>query len=277
MRALAYAAGRSMTWERTAERYLTTFEHARHGHRLRVVARARPRYCVARHSTCSRNADRLSLVDVRRHRAVPACGPFRARSRSRLLRRRQCQSVVAGLCAQRSGRAAPARGLDGPVRVFRAGRLEPGYRAVSQLHELRSTLAGRSRFGGQPRADTLGLGRMRAQRCERVPSALGHRFVRRSIAGGGELHIAARMGLHAARAGRLLRRDRCGFRRQADAAAPRHPAGVHPVGRRDEGLGVVRGRAFLRQRAPVPGPDRHRTCDRDADLCRRRACDPCIG
>ena len=39
MRARAYAAGRSMTWERTAERYLTAFEHARHGHRLRVVAR----------------------------------------------------------------------------------------------------------------------------------------------------------------------------------------------------------------------------------------------
>jgi hypothetical protein len=42
MRARAYAAGRSMTWERTAERYLTVFEAARRGHRLRVVARLDP-------------------------------------------------------------------------------------------------------------------------------------------------------------------------------------------------------------------------------------------
>jgi len=39
MRKRAYASSRSMTWERTAERYLTTFESARRGHRLRVIAR----------------------------------------------------------------------------------------------------------------------------------------------------------------------------------------------------------------------------------------------
>jgi len=39
MRARAYASSRSMTWERTAERYLTTFEAARRGHRLRVITR----------------------------------------------------------------------------------------------------------------------------------------------------------------------------------------------------------------------------------------------
>ncbi len=39
MRKRAYASSRSMTWERTAERYLAAFESARRGHRLRVVAR----------------------------------------------------------------------------------------------------------------------------------------------------------------------------------------------------------------------------------------------
>jgi glycosyltransferase involved in cell wall biosynthesis len=39
MRRRAYAASRSMTWERTAERYVAVFENARRGHRLRVVAR----------------------------------------------------------------------------------------------------------------------------------------------------------------------------------------------------------------------------------------------
>nr|WP_249794390.1 glycosyltransferase family 4 protein [Bradyrhizobium sp. BRP56] len=42
MRKRAYATSRSMTWERTAERYITTFEHARQGHRLKVIARAAP-------------------------------------------------------------------------------------------------------------------------------------------------------------------------------------------------------------------------------------------
>jgi len=42
MRERAYLASRSMTWERTAERYMTAFGNARQGHRLRVIARAEP-------------------------------------------------------------------------------------------------------------------------------------------------------------------------------------------------------------------------------------------
>jgi glycosyltransferase involved in cell wall biosynthesis len=39
MRKRAYSTSRSMTWERTAERYLTVFGNARRGHRLSVIAR----------------------------------------------------------------------------------------------------------------------------------------------------------------------------------------------------------------------------------------------
>ncbi len=39
MRERAYASSRSMTWERTAERYLATFDNARRRHRLKVFAR----------------------------------------------------------------------------------------------------------------------------------------------------------------------------------------------------------------------------------------------
>jgi glycosyltransferase involved in cell wall biosynthesis len=39
MRKRAYASSRSMTWERTAERYLAAFENARRGYRLRVIPR----------------------------------------------------------------------------------------------------------------------------------------------------------------------------------------------------------------------------------------------
>ena len=42
MRERAYADSRAMTWERTAERYLTAFESARRGHRLRVIPRPSP-------------------------------------------------------------------------------------------------------------------------------------------------------------------------------------------------------------------------------------------
>ena len=42
MRERAYEASRPMTWERTAERYITLFEHARHGHLLKVIARTEP-------------------------------------------------------------------------------------------------------------------------------------------------------------------------------------------------------------------------------------------
>lgn len=42
MRERAYAISRSMTWERTAERYLSAFEHARQGDWLKVIARTGP-------------------------------------------------------------------------------------------------------------------------------------------------------------------------------------------------------------------------------------------
>jgi glycosyltransferase involved in cell wall biosynthesis len=41
MREQAYAASRSMTWERTAQRYMTAFENARQGHWLKVIARGK--------------------------------------------------------------------------------------------------------------------------------------------------------------------------------------------------------------------------------------------
>ena len=42
MRERAYAISRSMTWERTAERYIAAFESARHGDWLKVIARTGP-------------------------------------------------------------------------------------------------------------------------------------------------------------------------------------------------------------------------------------------
>ena len=42
MRKRAYTVSRTMTWQRTAERYMSTFENARQGHWLKVIARTDP-------------------------------------------------------------------------------------------------------------------------------------------------------------------------------------------------------------------------------------------
>lgn len=65
MRKRAYAASRSMTWERTAERYLGVFESARRGHKLRVVARPGPA------AAAPANLSVHSAVPLREGQATP--------------------------------------------------------------------------------------------------------------------------------------------------------------------------------------------------------------
>lgn len=48
MRERAYAISRSMTWERTAARYMTVFENARKGHWLKAIQRPRPAASTSR-------------------------------------------------------------------------------------------------------------------------------------------------------------------------------------------------------------------------------------
>ena len=91
MRERAYAASRSMTWERTAERYMAVFENARQGHRLKVIARAAPDAIAPRSLAAAPDMQIGPFsVDVRRYRPVPARRAFGAGSRARLLRGRQC-------------------------------------------------------------------------------------------------------------------------------------------------------------------------------------------
>ena len=101
MRKRAYAGSRSMTWERTAERYLSVFRKRPAGASAQGDCAAQTEACrLATVQAAARDADRSSSVHVRRHRAVPACGPFGARSLPRLLRRRQRPRAAVGLCAQ---------------------------------------------------------------------------------------------------------------------------------------------------------------------------------
>jgi glycosyltransferase involved in cell wall biosynthesis len=64
MRERAYSGGRSMIWERAAERYLTVFENARRGHRLRVIAR--PEQHVAAR-------DSQAAPEMRTHHLLSMC------------------------------------------------------------------------------------------------------------------------------------------------------------------------------------------------------------
>jgi glycosyltransferase involved in cell wall biosynthesis len=64
VRRRAYASGRSMTWERTAERYLAVFDAARRGDRLRVVSQPTARPAIKESSLPSaRTTHFLSLCD----------------------------------------------------------------------------------------------------------------------------------------------------------------------------------------------------------------------
>ena len=112
MRERAYAASRSMTWERTAERYLDRLRKraarpSAEGDRARS-SRTRSRRASA---ALPEMQTRSFPVDVRRYRAAPARGPFGAGSRARLLRRRQCPRAAVGLRAQciRASSACPKR------------------------------------------------------------------------------------------------------------------------------------------------------------------------
>ena len=80
MRKRAYASSRSMTWERTAERYMSRVR------KRAAQASAQDDRAVGHQHVAARQSalppemriDHLP-VDVRRHRAVPACRPFACR------------------------------------------------------------------------------------------------------------------------------------------------------------------------------------------------------
>ena len=260
MRKRAYASSRSMTWERTAERYLAAFESARRGHRLSVIARLDRTRGLARQPGAARDADRSSSVHVRRHRAFPACGPFGARPFPRLLRRRQCPRAAAGVRAQRR-RASSAcpKPLTSRLAAFVQHAWNPDVQAVSQLHELRShagskTAARRIAMGGRSgpwasvRAATLSPSRRRwaaSLFAEALPAAESFRSPRAwafTLLGLDAYCAVVADDVRAKRIRRLL--------------ADRLMAILSAV--RDEGLGVVRGGACLRQCAPAPGVDRDR-------------------
>jgi glycosyltransferase involved in cell wall biosynthesis len=204
MRVRAYSSSRSMTWERIGKRYLATFDNAQQGGGLRIVAR------------------RGYVAPSREDQAPPEIelGHFLSMCDDTGLLQHARHSVPDrshGYCIDDNARAL----------ILACALNEPGERRMSEMLTARlaafvqhawnpetrrfrnfMSLAGKQRLGGQPRANALGVGRVRAERCHPVAAALGRCTVRPIAAKRGKFQFAARLGIHLARVGRLLRRGR---------------------------------------------------------------------
>ena len=221
MRKRAYSSSRSMTWERTAERYIAMFENAGTQHRLKSIAgrRHRQRCSADSHAPPEMQIESFP-VDVRRHRAVSACRPFGAGSLPWLLRRRQCPRAAVGLRAQQSAVSSACPKPDGALRGLRPACLESRHATVSQFHELRSPLA-----RGSGSEDSHGRTLWALGECARSDASASRRrwaasLFAEALPHGGELSLAARLGLHAARTGCLLRRGPDNSRAARSASRP---------------------------------------------------------
>ena len=141
MRRRAYAISRSMTWERTAERYMS---------RVRECAAGSPAQgrCAPRHGRAGARSP--AAPDMQIGHFLSMCddtGLFQHAVHSVPDRSHgycvddNARALAAGLRPQQSRRTAPVGSLDGPLRRLRAACLESRHQAVSQLHGLRSNLA----------------------------------------------------------------------------------------------------------------------------------------
>ena len=204
MRWRAYASSRSMTWERTAERYLATFEKVRREQRLRVVPS---------------QSDSV----VRHHGQIPPpmqIGHLLSMCDDTGLLQHAIHAVpdrAHGYCVDDNARALlVACALNAPTEkrlpetfIMRLASFvqhawNPDTRRFRNFmsFERRWLEDTGSEDISWPR--TLGAGRVRPQRCERLATSLGHGAVSRSAAVDSSVSFAARLGLRAPRTGRIL-------------------------------------------------------------------------
>ena len=207
MRERAYAASRSMTWERTAERYMAVFEHARQGHRLKLIARAAPD-AIAPHSPARRRTCNWAIFC--RCATIPAC------SSTPCIRCPIARTAIAWMTMP-APCCWPARSTNRA-----SGRLSEVLTArfAAFVQHAWNPDTGRFRnFMGFNRTwledsgseDSHGRTLWALGECARKDASPSRRrwaarLVRRGTAGREKLSFAPRIGLHAAGSGRLLRR-----------------------------------------------------------------------
>ena len=247
MRKRAYSSSRSMTWERTAERYLARFERARRAHRLRVVARLDQNASARTDATRRRKCRSVIFCPCA---TIPACFSMPS-IRCRTVPTAIASTTMPARCCWLARSTTPVssacpKPLTARLAAFVQHAWNPGHEAVSQLHELRAnagskTAARRTAMGVRSGRWASAHAAMPVRRADDWAASL----FAEALPASEELSLAPRLGLHPARPGRLLRRRSRGFLGRASPAGPCRQADVHPVGGRDPGLGVVRGRARL--------------------------------
>lgn len=240
----AYAVSRTMTWERTAERYISVFASARQGHWLKIIPRSG------------------KGVPQQPSPAAPdmQIGHFLSMCDDTGLFQHAVHSVPDrshGYCVDDNARALLlACALNDPGEARLPEVLTARFAAFVQHAWNRDTRRFRNFMGfnrtwleDSGSEDSHGrtlwaLGEC-AQRCKPVTTAVGFGFVRRGIADRGGFSFTPRLGVHPAGVGFLLR-GHAGrsSRARGPAGSCRQVNGRSGRGR-DEGLGVVRGRVIV--------------------------------
>ncbi len=266
----AYAVSRSMTWERTAERYMSAFENARQGHWLKVVARSD-----------------MALPEPRSPAAPDMqIGHFLSMCDDTGLFQHAVHSVPDrshGYCVDDNARAL----------LLACALNEPGEQPLSEVLTARFAAFVQHAWNPDTRRfrNFMGFSRIWLEdsgsedshgrtlwalgECARSDSSPSRRSWAASLFAEAlptaEAFRSPRawaftlLGLDAYCAA-ASQRSSC---RGSPARSCRQADGHSRIGR-DAGLGVVRGRACLRQRAPAAGLDRDGHGNANTRLCRCR-------
>ena len=203
----AYAVSRSMTWERTAERYMSVFENARQGHWLKVIARS---------DTGRRRTPRSPAApDMQIGHFLSMCddtGLFQHAVHSVPDRSHgycvddNARALLLACALNNPGEQPLSEVLTARFAAFVQHAWNPDTRRFRNFMGFNRTWL-EDRGSEDSHGRTLwALGECRAQGRKPVAAPMGRRFVRRGIADRGELSFAPRVGVHAAGSGRLLRR-----------------------------------------------------------------------
>ena len=252
----AYAVSRSMTWERTAERYMSAFEHAWQGHWLKAFARP----------------DKKAPAPYIPAPPAMQIGHFLSMCDDTGLFQHAVHSVPDrshGYCVDDNARALLlACALNNPGERPLPEVLTARFAAFVQ-HAWNPDAKRFRNFMGFNRTwledvgseDSHGRTLWALGECARSDSSPSRRrwaasLFAEALPAAETFRSPRAWALHAAGSGCLLRGHSQRSARPDMQACSRRPADDHSRSGRNAGLGVVRGRTCLRQRAAAAGPDR---------------------
>ena len=263
MRKRAYASSRSMTWERTAERYLAAFESARRGHRRSGRAARTER---ARRATMPL-ARRCSSAIFCRCATTPGCSSTRSirvpdRSHGYCVDD-NARALLLACALNAPGEQRLPEALTARLAAFVQHAWNPDTRRFRNFMSF-----DRRWLEDSGSEDSHGRTLWALGECARSDASPSRRRWAAALFAEA-LPIAERFRSPRAWAFTLLGLDAYCAAVAEDGYAARtmrrlscRPADGYSDGGRDEGLGLVRGGARLRQCASAPGPDRDGDGDR---------------